>query len=149
MVVHMGEKEDSTHLWAAIDRGIGRMIKMLTEEVQQLWLTSSRENILEWNAQKMSCSRRRILMTQWVGAAWRKYCAKYRKSHEKCCKRSGLLVALDDFDIDEIRIEGVPTYRASQNVDLDDSERAHFKELVSQHVMPKKVDLWEISCFCF
>ena len=105
MLVHMGEKEESTHTLAAIDRGIGKQIKTLVEDEQGIWLTSSRENVDEWNSQRMSCSRRRILMTQCVGAAWRKYCQKYQKSHEKCCKRSGLLVALDDHGIHEIRLE--------------------------------------------
>ena len=84
-------------------------------------------------------------MTQWVGAAWRKYCAKYGKSHEKICKRSGLLVALDDNDIDEIRLEGVPTYRPSPTVKLDEHDRAYFKDLIKSHVLPAPVD---VVLFC-
>ena len=34
MVVHMGEKEESTHMWQAIDRGIGKIVKSLFEEEQ-------------------------------------------------------------------------------------------------------------------
>ena len=147
MVVHMGEKEESTHMWQAIDRGIGKIVKSLVEEEQQNWMMSSRENVLEWNSQRMSCSRRRILMTQWVGGAWRKYCQKYRKTHEKICKRSGLLVALDDHDISEIRLEGVPTWRPSPTAKLDEHDRAYFKDLVKSHVVPAAVDV-ELFCWC-
>ena len=147
MVVHMGEKDESTHMWAAIDRGIGKQIKTLVETEQCAWLMMSRDNVSEWNSQRMSCSRRSILMTQWVGAAWRKYCQKYQKFHDKCCKRSGLLVALDDHDIDEIRLEGVPNWRAEPTVKLDEHFRAYYKDLVKSHVVPKKVDA-ELFCLC-
>ena len=98
----MGEKGESTHMWQDINRGIGKLIKSLTEEEQGLWIQASRAHVEEWNTQRMSCSRLRIIMTQWVGAAFRKYLAKYQKSHERFCKMSVLLVALDDFDLDEI-----------------------------------------------
>ena len=82
MLCHMGEKEESTHMWAAIDRGIGKLIKTLIEDEQGGWMQASRAHVEEWNSQRMSCSRRRIIMTQWVGAVFRKYFAKYQKGHE-------------------------------------------------------------------
>ena len=86
-------------------------------------------------------------MTQWVGAAWRKYCQKYGKTHAKICKRSGLLVALDDYDIDDLRLEGVPTWRATPTRQLDEHDRAYFKDLVKSHVVPAHVDV-ELFCWC-
>ena len=56
-------------------------------------------------------------------------------------------MALDDFDIDEIRLEGVPTFRAHLTNHLDDSDRAHFKALVKQHVTPREMDV-EFFCCC-
>ena len=97
----------------------------------------------------MSCSRRRIIMTQWVGAAFREYLAKYQKTHEKCCKRSGLLVALDDVDLDEIRLEGDPTWRVPMTAVLDDDDRAYCRELVDARVVQKPTDLVDVETFCW
>ena len=60
-------------------------------------------------------------------------------------------MALDDFDLDEIRLEGVPTWRAPMTAVLDDHDRAYFKELVNAHVVPKNVHVetfrWRL-CNC-
>ena len=34
MLCHMGEKEESTHMWQAVDRGIGKILKLLYEQEQ-------------------------------------------------------------------------------------------------------------------
>ena len=34
MLCHMGEKEESTHMWQAVDRGIGKILKQLYEQEQ-------------------------------------------------------------------------------------------------------------------
>ena len=42
-VVHFGEKSSSTHMWAAIDRGIGKIIKGLTTDEVYTWCAATRE----------------------------------------------------------------------------------------------------------
>ena len=54
-------------------------------------------------------------------------------------------MTLDDHEIDEIRLEGIPTWRPSPTATLDEQDRAFYKDLVKSHVVPKPVD---VELFC-
>jgi hypothetical protein len=45
------------------------------------------------------------------------------------------MVANENNQLDQIRLEGVPTWRAPENALLDDHDRERFKELVNGHVI--------------
>ena len=90
-VHHLGEP-NSTHVWQMIDRGVGKINKDLFREVQEeyMWQGSHFQGYLALKAWQ-----RRVLFTQWVGEARRRYLATYAEPHRKICHRSGLLVTID------------------------------------------------------
>ena len=147
-VVHFGEKSSSTHMWAAIDRGIGKLIKDLMADEITTWCSATRENWDEWASQKMSCSRRRILMTKFVGQAWRSYKSKYQASHTKICKRAGMLVTLDGYGDGDIKLEGCPFWTPTPRIELDDELREYYKAECAKHITPACVDLDLFTCTC-
>ena len=145
-LVHFGEKGSSTHMWQSIDRGVGKIFKDLMTDEVTTWSSLTRDNWEEWISQKMTASRRRILMTQFVGNAWRTYIHKYKSTHSKICTRAGMLVTLDGYGDGGIKLEGVPTWKADPHIELDDELREHYKSECAKHIIPAKVDVDLFTC---
>ena len=62
---------------------------------------------------KLPGSQQRILMTNWVGQAWKKIIGM-KKSIIRCFKRCGLSVPLDGSDNAQVSIDEIPNYEMPQ-----------------------------------
>lgn len=62
--------ENHTDKIQPIDAGFGKMFKTKMGEEMDKWLESE-DNLEQWH-DKLIARQRRILMTKWAGAAWRK-----------------------------------------------------------------------------
>lgn len=76
----------TTHVWQMCDRGLIKLFKDCLISAQDKYLSKSRRLAKFRDA---SASERRVLLTKWVGAAWRTVCAGYQDSHYKVAQRSG------------------------------------------------------------
>ena len=59
-----------------VDRGVGSALKRECGEVQDEWLRIP-ENFKEWKEDRLSASRRRILLTHWYAEAWGRMLKKF------------------------------------------------------------------------
>ena len=62
---------------------------------------------------KLSGSQQRILMTKWVGRAWKKI-SGMKESIIKSFKKCGMSVALGGSENAQVSIDGIPNYEMSQ-----------------------------------
>lgn len=97
-----------TDVQQPVDAGLGRHIKVLYEQAQDLWLENE-ENIAKWERDDFSEWERRVLITQWVGDAHDKLAA-LPATITKCFLRTGCLMTADDSNDLKITVEGVPDY---------------------------------------
>ena len=104
---------NATDIWQPVDSGFGQLLKKLTDHEQQQWLESD-ENIDIWlgnSEKKLTAKERRILITHWVGEAYKKLQSdQYKNSRFRCFQRTGCLITADGSDDDKITPEGLPGY---------------------------------------
>lgn len=104
-----------------VDAGAGRMLKVEVGNQQDAWLEQS-DNIERWESNKLTASDRRVLTTQWVGAAMQKLDEReeYRfRLFEKC----GMAMTVDGSGDDRINLEGLDKpYSFMSEEDSDDEE---------------------------
>jgi len=98
-----------------IDSGAGAILKMLMGQVQDEWLEEP-GNLDAWEGDpeatfKLDARMRRILITQWVGDAYKILVTdpKYKDTLRGCFKRTGALITIDGSDDDQITpLRGIP-----------------------------------------
>jgi hypothetical protein len=94
-----------------VDAGAGRTIVSLYMEAQDIWLDKD-ENLELWETCKLTASQRRILMTQWLGAAWDKFnSAHFDRARFRWFEKTGALMTADGSRDDQITPEGTQSYR--------------------------------------
>ena len=62
---------------------------------------------------KLSASQQRILVTKWVGRAWKKIIGM-KESIIRSFKKCGFSVAVDGSGYAQVSIDGIPNYETSQ-----------------------------------
>jgi hypothetical protein len=139
-VAHHGEKKESTHVWQMIDRGVGNHLKQLFAEQQDAWLEQDVENFKRFSEGGLKAWERRVLCTQWVGAAHRKYISQHAATHTKYCNHSGLNVTLDGTDDQLIKIDAVPAFKTPAPEPLHAFEMNACYEEVRRCIIPQIVD---------
>ena len=60
---------------------------------------------------KLSASDKRILIMQWVGAAWEKLFSDDSYHPDRYFERTGCLLTLDGSEDDKVNIQGLPKYK--------------------------------------
>ena len=104
---------NATDSWQPIDSGIGRILKKLIFDEQEEWLEEG-DNIDRWlgNADPpITASERRILMSQWAGAAHDKLMSSdYDDFRKGAFQRTGTLITADGSDDHLIKPEGMVGY---------------------------------------
>jgi hypothetical protein len=58
-----------------VDAGLGRQVKIYIGEEMDKWLDDD-DNLEKWESNSLSASDRRVLLTHWVAAAWKKTISK-------------------------------------------------------------------------
>ena len=94
-----------TDMLQPIDAGIGRLVKLRMNEELDTWLADP-QNFVEW-VSGMSASRRRVLITQWLGAAWEHVQAL---DLESMIARTGCCMTIDGQFDENIAPEGLTDY---------------------------------------
>ena len=103
----------ATDLWQPVDVGAGYLIKKLIDAEQQQWLEDD-ENVEKWldnSETKLSAQERRILLTHWIGEAYRKFRSEtYAASRYRCFEKTGCLISADGSEDSKIKPEGLHSY---------------------------------------
>ncbi len=90
-----------------IDAGFGKMMKTKIGEAMERWLDLD-SNLEVWH-DKILASERRVLMTKWVGEAWR----ELKENHTfftKLFERTGCLMTVDKSSDENINPQGLDDY---------------------------------------
>ena len=90
-----------------IDAGLGVLFKHLVAKEQERWLEEDDTNYETWEG-TIKATMKRVLITNWVGAAWTALCNNYASAIKKCFIVTGSLITIDGSDDELIRpIKGV------------------------------------------
>ena len=100
--------ENHTDKIQPIDAGFGRMMKTKIGEARDKWLEDD-ENIEAWH-DKLSAKKRRVLMTQWTGQAWREIHHTDPNFVQKLFVKTGCLMTSDGSEDDRIKPQGLEPY---------------------------------------
>ena len=99
-------------LWQVVDAGLAQMLKVLIRQAHRDWLDQE-ENADKWygNESKFSVSDQRILITHWVGKAWKKLCSSgYENLRRRFWEKTGCLITAEGSDDEKITPEGLTSY---------------------------------------
>ena len=104
---------DATDLWQPVDAGYAATLKMLVAKTHQEWLDDD-SYADRWfnNVQPYSATERRVLITHWVGNAWKMLNQpKYDKLRNACWTATGCLLTADGSDDHLVKPEGLPEFQ--------------------------------------
>jgi hypothetical protein len=107
---------NATDIWQPVDAGLGQMLKVLVGHEHKRWLDEE-DNADRWYGQQahFSAMERRILITHWVGNAWRQLCGPdYEHLRLRCWQKTGCLMTADGSEDEHITPEGLPAYMMPQ-----------------------------------
>ena len=113
---------NGTHFWQPVDAGPGKVFKSRIKQEQNIWLELD-ENIEIWLGNdecKLSAKDRRILITGWVGNAYRKASKdeKFQSMLYRSFEKTGCLITADGSEDEKIQPEGMPGYIVHPPVDV-------------------------------
>ena len=77
------------------------------------------ENLDDYVRGKITASERRVLFTKWVGQAWEEVSAK-KDMVQRSFMKTGIAMAIDGSQDEEINIEGLEKYQVNSDEDEDD-----------------------------
>nr|XP_047139036.1 uncharacterized protein LOC124814961 [Hydra vulgaris] len=114
---------NGTHFWQHVDAGPGKAFKSHIKAEQKICLEND-ENIelcLGNDDRKLSAKDRRILITRWVGEAYRKTSKDelFLRMLYRSFAKTGCLITADGSEDDKINPEGMPAYVVPPPVDID------------------------------
>ena len=113
---------NGTHFWQPVNAGPGKVFKSRIKQEQNIWLERD-ENIEIWLGnveRKLSAKDRRILITCWVGNAYRKASKgeKFQSMLYRSFEKTGYLITADGREDEKIQTEGMPGYIVPPPVDV-------------------------------
>ena len=111
----------STSETQPVDAGLGRLMKYLISREFNTWLEIE-DNLDLWETGKLTASEKRILITQFVGAAWDKLFSSEQYKPFSFFQKTGCLLTLDGSEDDKVNIEGCPDYKLPQAPIVDDDD---------------------------
>jgi hypothetical protein len=105
---HMLGEPRFTHVWQTVDRHAGKTLRDMYADIQLEYLTVD-ENWDKFNSLK--AWERRVLMTHWVGEAWRRFRSDKKVAHVRFAECSGLRIRLDNVGDEKITVEANPAFK--------------------------------------
>ena len=104
----------ATDIWQPVDAGYGGLLKRKVGQIQEKWLEDD-DNMNEWlgnSETKLSMSKRRILITHWVGEAHEELQKEdYKGFLWGCFMRTGCLLTADGSEDHLVKPEGLINYK--------------------------------------
>ena len=114
---------NATDIWQPVDGGYGATLKRLVNQEFFNWLDDE-ENCEKWYGEKskISASEKRILITHWVAAAYKRLTApKFDGFRYRLFEKTGCLITADGSDDHKINPEGLQDYKVPPPILLDAS----------------------------
>jgi hypothetical protein len=111
----------ATDIWQPVDGGYASTLKALIRQEFFNWLDDD-ENIEKWYGAEshITASEKRILITHWVGNAYRKLTSqKYDAFRWRMFEKTGCLITADGSEDEKISPEGLPDYMVPPPIALD------------------------------
>ena len=111
---------NATDIWQPIDAGYAQLLKMSIKQEFFKWLDDD-DSVDRWYGESISpASEKRILITNWVGKAYRMICSsKYDTLRYRLFQKTGTLITADGSDDELIQPEGLPDYKVPPPSVLD------------------------------
>jgi len=103
----------ATDIWQPVDAGYGELLKVKVRQAHYKWLDSD-ENADKWYGEdnRFTASERRILITHWVGDAYRALIdERYDNFRREIFERTGCLLTADGSGDKLVKPEGLPDYK--------------------------------------
>ena len=111
----------ATDMWKPVDRGYASTLKALIKNEFFNWLDDD-ENMKKWYGEDshITASEKRILVTHWVGNAYRKLkSSKYDSFRWRMFEKTGWLITEDGNEDEKIQPEGLTNYTVPAPISLD------------------------------
>ena len=102
----MGEP-NGTHVWQAIDRGCGTLLKELLRVLQDEYLLKKSHFVKFPN---LRARDRRVLFVRWLSEAWKTLKNKYSASVERIFYNSGSMACLSGVSDARVKVESNPLF---------------------------------------
>ena len=103
----------ATDLWQPVDAAYGQVLKQKIRQICDEWLEDE-DNMNIWignSEKKLDASKRRILITHWVGMAHERLQHEYYRGFlRNCFERTGCLITADGSEDHKIKPEGLIGY---------------------------------------
>lgn len=112
---------NATDIWQPVDGGYAATLKTFVKHAFFNWLDDD-DNVEKWYGidSKFTASQKRILVTHWCGAAYRKLTDPRFDDFRHCLfEKTGCLIAADGTNDDLINPEGLPDYAVPPPMPLD------------------------------
>ena len=77
-------------------------------------------NLDSFAAGEVTAGQRRILLTKWVGQAWKETSTKLRETDAHAFVKCGIALPIDGCRDGEIHLEGIPDYEVGVSKDVED-----------------------------
>ena len=82
----------------------------------------------QWNQGKYTVGDRRIMLTQWVGQAWKEFHEESSDVIRRAFRKLGLSLAIDGSEDDELHVEDLPgievgNWRRNNEEEIETAER--------------------------
>lgn len=130
-----------------VDAGIGKLLKTLFYQEQELWLEEP-GNLAKWecvDGGSVSMEEKRVLTTIWAACAWKKLRKQYADTIRKCFVRTGCLLTIDGSERDEIQpMKGSVAFDCSDEA-LDEFEAGSDADYCAYSVLESHGDVQRIN----
>lgn len=88
-----------------LDVAVNKLIKIRIKELSDIHFDTHYD---QWNTGKYTVGDRRVLLTQWVGQAWKEFHEENSGTIRRAFRKVGLSLAVDGSEDDELHIEDLP-----------------------------------------
>ena len=132
----------ATDIWQPVDGGMGSVLKKLINQEFFAWLDDD-DNIDLWYGDKshITASEKRILITRWVGNAYRKLLSdKYDSFRWRLFEKTGCLITADGSGDELIQPEGLPDYKVPAPIPLEPAAQPAEQPAAPSEVTTEEVD---------
>ena len=119
---------NQTDQLSAIDAGYGALIKSIKTRVQDDWLTDPKhpERWEEWTGERVSASRKRIMLTWWFGEAHELACAQF--DFPLVFTQVGHFITVDMSFDSRLKLQGVSHFQFEDKDAERDSKTGRFDD---------------------